>query len=247
MLDRKTFFDSVRSAPFAGTLTPGQVEGMNAILDEAERRGTDKRWLAYMLATTFHETDRKMLPINEYGSAAYFNKRYGPNTSVGKTLGNTVPGDGNRFHGRGLVQLTGRANYLRAGNKIGVDLLADPDAALDLDNSVRIMFDGMASGWFTGKKLADYFNTLGGDYVNARRIINGTDKASLIAGYAQQFHSAIHRAAEAKPSPQPSPPPAADPSPPVIDAHPAGEARPEPPQMGFWARLVAFFARLFGS
>jgi hypothetical protein len=56
---------------------------------------------------------------------------YGPGTSIGKTLGNTQAGDGARFKGRGYVQLTGRSNYTRIGNQIGVDLVANPDLGCD--------------------------------------------------------------------------------------------------------------------
>ena len=68
-----------------------------------------------------------------------------------------------------------------------------PDAALALqaDVAARIMFTGMAEGWFTGKKLGDYMANGKADYVNARRIINGTDRAGQISGYARVFEAAL--------------------------------------------------------
>jgi hypothetical protein len=57
--------------------------------------------------------------------------------------------------------------------------------------AIPIMFIGMKDGLFTGKKFADYFSPAKEDWVNARRIINGTDKAKLIAGHARKFYSAI--------------------------------------------------------
>jgi len=254
MIDRKSFFDAVRKSPFSGRLTEGQVAGMSAILDEWERRlaFTDLRWLAYMLATTFHETARKMTPIHEYGKASYFDGRYGPGTSVGKVLGNTQPGDGSRFHGRGYVQLTGRRNYTLAGAKLGIALAADPDRALELNLAAAIMFLGMSEGWFTGKKLADYITAARCDYTNARRIINGTDKAATIKGYAVAFEAALRKAWQADlgpvllppvPSPQtPVPPPADDDDWVLVDS----DHLPVPPQpapSGFWARL---WRALFG-
>ena len=69
-MDRKTFFDHVRRDPFGGSLTQSQVDGLTFILDawDADPKMIDTRWLAYCLATTFHETDRTMQPVEEYAS-----------------------------------------------------------------------------------------------------------------------------------------------------------------------------------
>ena len=161
--------------------------GMAAILDEWEaRKFTDLRWLAYMLATAFHETARTMQPIHEFGGPKYF-KRYDGR----RDLGNTQPGDGNRFHGRGYVQLTGRANYKRASMELGVDFVENPDRVLEPRYAAAIMFIGMSHGWFTGKRLANYFTDNKADWKNARRIINALDKADTIAGYGKAFYTAL--------------------------------------------------------
>lgn len=194
MINRKTFFDKVRHQPFPGSLTPDQVSGMEAVLTEWERRGlTDLRWLAYMLATDFHETDQKMQAIREYGRGK--GRKYG---NIGR--------HGQVAYGRGLVQLTWDDNYERADRELGLKgaLIKNFDLALDLNVAVKIMFDGMIQGWFTGKKLADYLNAKT-DYVNARRIINGTDKAEMVAGYARQFAGAL--TASAEPAGKVPPPP----------------------------------------
>jgi putative chitinase len=207
MIERQSFFDAVRVSPFSGRLTKGQVAGMEAILAEWERRGlSDLRHLAYMLATAFHETAFKMQPITEYGSKAYFNRYEGR-----KDLGNTMPGDGYRFRGRGYVQITGRRNYNLASTKLGVDLVANPERALEPTLAAAIMFVGMAEGWFTGVKLSTYFNASKTDWVNARRIINGTDKAQTIASYARSFHAALVKAN--RPDIPPPPPQPDDPGP----------------------------------
>ena len=199
MIDRKIFFDGARKSPFSGKMNVGQVDGMTAILVEWEKRKlTDLRQLAYMLATAFHETAFTMQPITEYGKKSYFDKYDGR-----KDLGNTLPGDGYRFRGRGYVQLTGRSNYQKASTKIGVDIVASPDRALEPAIAAAIMFDGMIEGWFTGRKLFHYFNAKS-DWRNARRIINGTDKADTIADYAKAFWAAL-KAAD-KPDVVPIPP-----------------------------------------
>src|SRR5205814_10581651 len=119
---------------------------------------TDIRWLASMLATTFHETARTMQPICEIGRGK--GMRYGTT-----------------YYGRGFVQLTWESNYRKASAVVAVDLVAHPGRALELPIAATIMFDGMIRGWFTGHKLADTIAGERCDYVESRRIINGLDKA----------------------------------------------------------------------
>ncbi len=131
-----------------------------------------------MLATTFHETARTMQPIAEFGGKQ---RRYAP------------------YYGRGFVQLTWEANYAKAGEVVGVDLVAHPDRAMELPIATAVLFDGMIDGWFTMRKLADYIASPRFDYVSARRIINGTDRAQVIAGYAFNFEKALRAAAIPEP------------------------------------------------
>jgi putative chitinase len=195
-INRAFFFEQAKIRLFNGSFSQKQVDGLAVIVDrwETKHAAEDDRWLAYMLATAHHETDRKMQPIKEYGGPAYFKKMYdvtGNRPSLAKSMGNTQPGDGARYFGRGFVQLTWKSNYKRAGDKIGVDLVAHPDRALELGAATEIMFAGMIEGWFTGKKLSQYFNATTENWVNARRIINGLDKANLIADYAKRYYGAI--------------------------------------------------------
>ena len=188
------FFAKIKPL-FGGKLTQGQVDGMNAIFSAFETKGVDDmRWQAYMLATVYHECAKTMQPIRENGGAAYFKKMYditGARPSLARANGNTAVGDGAKYYGRGYVQLTWKDNYKRAGVYLGIDLVANPDLALVPEHAAQIMCIGMLDGWFTGKKLGDYFTDQKTDWVNARRIINGTDKAQTIAGYAQAFYSAL--------------------------------------------------------
>ncbi len=189
MLNRKFFFDQVRSTLFGGSLRTSQVNGLTAILDEWDKNWAkkDDRWLAYMLGTAHHETAATIQPIEEFGKGK--GRPYGQNLKMDKKTRYTDTT--NLFYGRGYVQLTWYDNYQKAGKKLGIDLIQHPELALVPANASEIMFNGMNEGWFTGKKLSDYFNPATEDWVNARRIINGTDKAALIANYGKQYYAAL--------------------------------------------------------
>lgn len=187
---RKVFFDEVRQGLFGCTLTQGQVEGMEAILNEWEDRGlTDMRWLAYMLATVKWETAHTMQPIEEYGKGE------------GHTYGIPDPETGETYYGRGYVQLTWKENYAKMGKLLGIDLVKIPSLALNDLIATQILFEGMLKdesgvGDFTGVSLERYFNDTTEDWVNARRIINGTDHAQDIANIAHRFYDALLKATE---------------------------------------------------
>lgn len=195
-LNKTFFYDSVRLSLFDGKMSKGQVTGLEGLIDYwyANHDGKDDRWLAYVLATAHHEVDRTMQPIKEYGGKAYFKRMYditGDRPRVAKRLGNVAPGDGVKFHGRGFVQLTGRANYAYWETRTGKPLTTNPDLVLELEAATEILFEGMIDGTFTGKKLSDYFMNVRQDWEGARKIINGTDKKRLIASYAKKYYAAI--------------------------------------------------------
>lgn len=182
--DHGKFFDGYK-AKLDPSLTQDQVDGLEFLLSAFESTSSwkDLRHIAYAFATVKHETADTFQPITEYGSKAYFNKYDGR-----KDLGNTKAGDGYKYRGRGYVQITGRKNYDK------YKIADDPDLALRPEVAFRIMTAGMQSGGFTGKKLSDYIKGLTKDYVNARKIINGLDRAQLIAGYAERFEQILREA-----------------------------------------------------
>lgn len=140
-------------------------------------------YVAYMLATAWHETAHTMLPIEEYGKGR--GRPYGTNRDINGTYYKNIP---HFFYGRGYVQLTWLTNYAYMSKKLGIDLVNNPSLALDPKHAADIMIIGMLEGSFTGKALSHYFK-FGEfhEFVEARRIINGKDKASLIAGHAVKF------------------------------------------------------------
>ncbi|MFA6069810.1 MAG: hypothetical protein WC810_14600 [Janthinobacterium sp.] len=168
-------FDAVKFTLFGGKLIQEQVNGINTLLDEAHKIGiTDKRQLAYILATVHHETGKQYRPIKEFGGEKYLlTKAYYP------------------YYGRDLCQTTWKANYEKVKKFSGIDVVTHPEliGQMPLAAHVCVMF--MSKGWYTGKKLSDYFNDTKEDWLGARKIINGSDKKELIASYGKVFLSAL--------------------------------------------------------
>ncbi len=188
--DRTKFWHGFR--PFyraiGGRLDDAQVASIEFLLKEFENSPdwTLVPQIAYGFATLTIETyvpktNHRYGPITEFGSRSYFNKYEGR-----RDLGNTEPGDGYRFRGRGF-QITGRKNYTRIGKAIGRDLVNDPELANDPYVAFDAMTVGVFRGYYTGKKITDYINAKKKDYVNARRIYNGLDRAAEIAQIAEGF------------------------------------------------------------
>lgn len=170
------------------------------IVAECQRYQLPIEQVAYVLATAWGES--KLRPVEE--NLSYTAKRIGEvwprlkpraaelarnpeklaNAAYAGRIGNgnEASGDGWRFRGRGMVQLTGRANY----RKFGIE--AAPDQALS--QSEKILVRGMVEGMFTGRQLSDY---VPGDFVGARRIVNGTFEAERYAGYAREFLARLRR------------------------------------------------------
>lgn len=174
----KALFDTIR--PTLGPLSQSQVDGIELIVKST--RHLPLKHTAYILATAWHETAKTMQPIAEFGKGK--GKRYGvPDTVTGQI-----------YYGRGHVQLTWKENYAKAEKRLkelglidkNINFVNNPDAVLKPNVSVLILTTGMVEGWFTGKKLADYDN-----YIEMRKIVNGRDKDTLIATYAEVFEDGL--------------------------------------------------------
>lgn len=158
----------------------------------------DRAALAYVLATAFHETAATMQPVRETLAATDDEAilRLDHAFAAGRLASVKTPywrrdADGRTWLGRGLVQLTHKANYAKMSEVTGIDLLADPARAMELPVAVKILLDGMLAGSFTGRRLSDHFSPGRADWTGARRIINGTDRAALVGAHGRAFYAAL--------------------------------------------------------
>lgn len=161
--------------------TSGRLISLNMLIDQCELLGLSKQHTAYVLATVKHETGNKFEPVEEIGK--------------GKGLPYGNPINGKVYYGRGFIQITWQANYQKFRNyfekiwgvdgngKWEFDLVNTPELALDPYISSVCTVHGMAKAMFTGKGLSDYGDGDKFDPFNARRTVNGIDRAELIKGY----------------------------------------------------------------
>lgn len=180
-MDKKKFFDSLR--PHVN-LTTENVMGLSKMIDLGLEYKEQRNQFAYILATVWWETGQRVQPIREafWLSESWRRKnlRYYP------------------YYGRGLVQTTWKENYRKIGDMVGYDFVSDPDAIMDWKYAGKAVFEAMNSGAYTGKSLDNYIDDIDEtddedlrEYIAARRIINGTDKAKTIANLSLRFENAL--------------------------------------------------------
>lgn len=207
-MNRATFFNAIR--PMTGGLSQVQVQVIEALLDAA--KGMSAPHVAYILATAWGEARltpqrenmnysasriRQVWPSRPEAVRFANNPQALANSVYGGRLGNRKgTDDGWRFRGGGIDQLTGRTNYARIG------IADDPEAILRPDVAVKSIINGMTTGRYTGRRLADYDRANGFDFVAARAIVNGDVRlnGAKYAGYAQTFLDALKKGGWGGPS-----------------------------------------------
>lgn len=203
-MNPEKFWEGLRKDLFGGKLTQGVVDTVNSIVDtyymEYAVKG-DPEHLAYILATAYHESyhptkNPDWLPVREgftktnAGAIAAVTKLH-KDGKISRNYALPQP-NGHSYYGRGHVQITWPDNYKKIGDLIGVDLYNFPDLALHRDVSAKALVFGSVEGIYTGRKLSD-FDLANGllDAYNARRVINGLDKAEKINKDYDKAHKAI--------------------------------------------------------
>ena len=260
-MNRAEFFKALRSSRnkvFGTSLSQKQVEGIETLLDECARWDADLGQTSYILATAYGETGGKMQPQHEnmHYSAGRILQVFSQRRRQGRTaqalagkpklladvvyggewgaknLGNTEPGDGWRFRGAGLGQITGRANFTKWGRWLGVDLVRNPELLMGLDISVQALVQPMLEGWATGLPLDTFVDGPKRDYISARRVWNRTFEALKYAGYAKAFEAALEAGGWSVSGPALPP-----------DVEPIVPDAPKPATRGLFAALMRIFGR----
>ena len=205
-VDSGKFYDFLRTNNMLGPkISADEFSGCETIISACGRANWPVSWVAYALATAYHETAHTMLPVHERGGPAYLHRMYdinGNRPAKARELGNLAPGDGVKYAGRGYPQTTGKSNYAKATAALrslgfeDIDLIARPDDMMRPDVAAATMISGMEKGWFTGRKITDDLpdqNTPAtlAQFIPSRDVINGRDKDDEIAVYAIDFQTGL--------------------------------------------------------
>lgn len=193
MYNRKSFFDALRSSLNLVRLSQVQVDTLNAILEIGEQGWKGKPitipQLAYVIATAYHES--VFNPVKEIRARA--------NTSLRRTQDRYWSSG---FFGRGLIQITWRENYAEMGKRIGMDLVGNPDLALDPEIAVKILFSWFFDGAISGQgKITKYISGNKKQYISARLLVNNDveKNAATIADHAKNIERILTYCLEAEP------------------------------------------------
>lgn len=195
-----SFFDAVRKSLFGGRLTAEQVDGLSRIVRAGMGYKLSRPDLAYVLATVHHETGRRMQPLREgfVKTDASARRAVANLFAKGIIRTNYALPDGpykQSYYGRGLVQITWLTNYEKFAKRLGIDLVRNPDLALEWEHSLAILFIGMQEGMFTKYSLDEVPDDMKSPAFDRadRLIINGDAKKNgdMIADYAALYWTAL--------------------------------------------------------
>lgn len=182
----KKGFEKLYREVLKSNLTEKNWENIQFIFSciEFDSYWSDYRQVANFLAQCGHESMWKYAPISEVrarrGTALY-------------DIQNKYWDTG--FYGRGIIQLTHALNYKKMSKYVGIDLVKYPNKLIeDAQVSYTVAAKGMQEGIFTGKKLSDFIVGERCDYLNARKIVNGMDRAKDIEFYSKCIDSVLKKA-----------------------------------------------------
>ncbi|MFL6846695.1 MAG: hypothetical protein ACJ8ER_17655 [Allosphingosinicella sp.] len=186
----EVFFRSYRRE--FGALSPSSEANLRALFDYVAKDNSlnSLRKVAYVLATIKDETQGTFEPREEVGSPEELERKYGNRAS----LGNSHPGDGYRYRGRGYILFTGRANYAKSNQLLGLggtpdDLVEHPERALDPVIAYRMASEGMR------EMLDKYVTASGYDHVQLRRgVFGGLDNLAQIRADTGRFEKVLTEA-----------------------------------------------------
>ena len=199
-----TFFTDADRNLFSPPLNDAQRGGMREVLDYwlTHHRESDPRWLAYIFASIYHETGHKMIPVREGFKSSDKDARDHVRMMFIKGIVNrdyAEPVGGISYFGHGRVQTTHLQNYQKLSLRFGRDFVKDPSLLLDSRIDVEVAVEGHIEGLWTSRQLSEFISGGKCNYKDARRIVNGQDKADLIASYAVSFEWAIGMATRTVP------------------------------------------------
>lgn len=180
--------------------------GLNHLFDSWEKFGdADANRLAFVLGTARRESSDTFAPVREAphcGADEECRER-----AIGKLLAaraaksgkpsranySLPDANGQRYYGRGFVQITLRENYQKTGAMLGLDLVSDPDRVLDPKIAGEILIRSMLEGWYGSKKpLSAYIDGNKLDWINARNNVNpNSPNKPITAAYSMDFSACI--------------------------------------------------------
>jgi len=185
-MNKETFLKFYQNTPF--------LEGATKAWDAVEKAfagtggvcptcnqtvsGVNPLVMAGAMATIRVEVGKNFKPIMEYASGQAYEGR--------RDLGNVNPGDGVRYKGRGYIQLTGRSNYEIFGQKLGLDLINNPDLALDIDIGAKIL-----AQYFKDRGVVEA--CLAKDWLKVRKLINGVNRSTGFPNGWSEFQTVINQ------------------------------------------------------